>query len=83
MIPLIKENHFHILNLLISFIPQQRAIDVFCRDVKRLCHSERKKDFVSESYLLTLGRLINMFAVLDALKNIKASIRNDYAAYRR
>ncbi|XP_033631530.1 cytoplasmic FMR1-interacting protein 1-like isoform X1 [Asterias rubens] len=62
---------------------QQRAIDVFCRDVKRLCHSERKKDFVSESYLLTLGRLINMFAVLDALKNIKASIRNDYAAYRR
>ena len=59
------------------------AIDVFCRDVKRLCHAEKKKDFVSEAYLLTLGRLINMFAVLDALKNIKASIKNDYAAYRR
>ncbi|XP_071846795.1 cytoplasmic FMR1-interacting protein 2-like isoform X2 [Apostichopus japonicus] len=62
---------------------QQRAIDVFCRDIKRLCHSERRKDFVSEAYLLTLGKLINMFAVLDALKNIKSSIRNDYAAYRR
>ncbi|KAJ8027992.1 Cytoplasmic FMR1-interacting protein 2 [Holothuria leucospilota] len=62
---------------------QQRAIDIFCRDIKRLCHSERRKDFVSEAYLLTLGKLINMFAVLDALKNIKSSIRNDYAAYRR
>ncbi|XP_041477036.1 cytoplasmic FMR1-interacting protein 1 homolog isoform X1 [Lytechinus variegatus] len=62
---------------------QQRAIDVFCRDVKRLSHAEKRKDFVSEAYLLTLGRLINMFAVLDALKNVKASIKNDYAAYRR
>lgn len=39
--------------------------------------------FVSESYLLTLGKFINMFAVLDELKNMKSSVKNDYATYRR
>jgi cytoplasmic FMR1 interacting protein len=38
---------------------------------------------VSEAYLLTLGKFINTFAELDQLKNMKASIRNDYSAYRR
>ena len=51
--------------------------------MKRLCHKEKKSDFVSEAYLLTLGKFINMFAVLDELKNMKASIKNDYSAYRR
>lgn len=39
--------------------------------------------FVSEAYLLTLGKFINMFAILDELKNIKSSVKNDYATYRR
>ncbi|KPM03538.1 hypothetical protein QR98_0019710 [Sarcoptes scabiei] len=39
--------------------------------------------FISESYLLTLGKFINMFAVLDELKNMKSSVKNDYATYRR
>ena len=51
--------------------------------VNRLCHTHRKNDFVSEAYLLTLGRFMNMFAVLDALKNIKASVKNDHSSYRR
>jgi hypothetical protein len=38
---------------------------------------------VSEAYLLTLGKFINMFAELDELKNMKSSVRNDYSAYRR
>jgi hypothetical protein len=38
---------------------------------------------VSEAYLLTLGKFINMFAVLDELKNMKSSVKNDYATYRR
>lgn len=62
---------------------QKRAIDLFCDEVKRLCHKEKRQDFVSEAYLLTLGKLINMFAELDELKNMKASVRNDYSAYRR
>ncbi|XGW28728.1 hypothetical protein V3C99_008485 [Haemonchus contortus] len=59
------------------------AISRFCEEVRRLCHIEKRKDFVSEAYLLTLGRFLNMFAVLDELKNMKASIKNDFSAFRR
>lgn len=51
--------------------------------MKRLCHKEKKNDFVSEAYLVTLGKFINMFAELDELKNMKSSVKNDYSAYRR
>ncbi len=37
-------------------------MDRFCSEVKRLSHEEKRKDFVSEAYLLTLGKFINMFA---------------------
>jgi len=59
------------------------CIERFSSEVKRLCHKEKRNDFVSEAYLLTLGKLINMFAVLDELKNMKSSVKNDYSAYRR
>uniref|UniRef100_UPI00358DFFAE cytoplasmic FMR1-interacting protein 2-like n=1 Tax=Myxine glutinosa TaxID=7769 RepID=UPI00358DFFAE len=62
---------------------QRKAIERFCEEVKRLCHAERRKDFVSEAYLLTLGKFINMFAVLDELKNMKSSVKNDHSAYKR
>ena len=48
-------------------------MESFCNEVKRLSHEEKRKDFVSEAYLLTLGKFINMFAVLDELKNMKSS----------
>lgn len=66
-----------------NYYYQRKAIDVFCNQVKRLCHQEKRKDFVSEAYLLTLGKFINMFAVLDELKNMKSSVKNDYSTYRR
>ncbi|KAM9585946.1 LOW QUALITY PROTEIN: cytoplasmic FMR1-interacting protein 1 [Trichechus inunguis] len=62
---------------------QRNAIERFCGEVRRLCHVERRKDFVSEAYLLTLGKFINMFAVLDELKNMKCSVKNDHSAYKR
>lgn len=62
---------------------QRKAIEKFSHEVKRLCHTEKRKDFVSEAYLLTLGKFINMFAVLDELKNMKSSVKNDYSTYRR
>lgn len=62
---------------------QRKAIERFCGEIKRLSHEEKRKDFVSEAYLLTLGKFINMFAVLDELKNMKSSVKNDYATYRR
>lgn len=60
-----------------------RAIEEFYEEVKRLCHQEKRKDFISQTHLLTLGKFINMFAVLDALKNMKACLSNDYAFYKR
>ena len=72
-----------LLYMLISFPSQRKAIERFCSEVKRLCHAERRKDFVSEAYLLTLGKFINMFAVLDELKNMKCSVKNDHSAYKR
>lgn len=61
----------------------RRAIQRFGSEVKRLSHNQKRNDFVSEAYLVTLGKFINMFAELDELKNMKAGIRNDYSAYRR
>lgn len=70
-----------------TFLPplsvQRNAIERFCGEVRRLCHAERRKDFVSEAYLITLGKFINMFAVLDELKNMKCSVKNDHSAYKR
>lgn len=76
---------------------QNRAIERMCEEVRRLCHVEKRKvgfltksekmanfqDFVSEAYLLTIGRFLNMFAILDELKNMKASIKNDFSTFRR
>ena len=56
--------HFNIINIHSCFVDkdtnnialQQRAcIGKFSEEVKRLCHKEKKNDFVSEAYLLTLG----------------------------
>ncbi|KAE9551006.1 hypothetical protein FO519_005792 [Halicephalobus sp. NKZ332] len=59
------------------------AIAKFCDEIGRLCHPEKRKDFISEAYLMILGKFMNMFAVLDELKNMKASIKNDFSTYRR
>lgn len=61
----------------------EKAITSFCAEVKRLCHPERRKDFVSETHLLAMGKIINMFAVLGSLKNMKACLNNDFAFYKR
>lgn len=64
------------------FIKKQ-AIERFKNEIKRLCQKERRKTLTSESYLLTLGRFLNMFAVVDSLKNMKCSVKNDYTYYKR
>ncbi|KAJ8297562.1 hypothetical protein KUTeg_024093 [Tegillarca granosa] len=79
-----QPNRAEIYNKIVEVLdPQIKAIERFGNEIKRLCHKEKQKDFVSEAYLLTLGKFINMFAELDELKNMKASVKNDYSAYRR
>lgn len=52
-------------------------------EVKRLAHKDQKNFFVNQAYLVTLGKMIKMFALLDEMKNMKASMKNDYSNYKR
>jgi len=61
----------------------QNASTRFSDEVRQLAHPEKRKAFISETYLLTLAKLINMFATLDSLKNMKACINNDLACNKR
>jgi cytoplasmic FMR1 interacting protein len=65
------------------YLDQTNSIHKFGEEIKRLCHPAKKNDFISEAYLLTIGKFINTFAELNELTNMKASVQNDYAAYRR
>eukprot|EP00051_Salpingoeca_urceolata_P004991 m.69469 g.69469 ORF g.69469 m.69469 type:complete len:1254 (+) comp13989_c0_seq2:242-4003(+) len=62
---------------------QNSAIDRFVAEIKKLAHPEKLKGFISQATKVTLGKLINMFAVLDALKNMKACLNNDFSFYKR
>ncbi len=73
----------HVSKLMQLMRFQAEAIIAFCTEMRRLCHPKKEKEFVSEAYLLTLGKFINMFAVLDELKNMKSSVKNDHSAFRR
>ena len=37
-----------------------QAIETFCSEVKSLCRDAKKDDFVSEPYLLTLGKVLSL-----------------------
>ncbi|CAH8541150.1 unnamed protein product [Dicrocoelium dendriticum] len=62
---------------------QDAASSRFAEEVKRLAHKEQKNFFVNQAYLVTLGKMLKMFALLDEMKNMKASMKNDYSNYRR
>ncbi|CAL8098785.1 unnamed protein product [Calicophoron daubneyi] len=55
----------------------------FVEEVKRLAHKDQKNFFVNQAYLITLGKMLRMFALLDEMKNMKASMKNDYSNYKR
>ena len=37
-----------------------QAIETFCSEIKSLCRDTKKDDFVSEPYLLTLGKVLSL-----------------------
>ena len=75
-----KVNNF----CLYIFIPQKKAVEMFYHEtLKLVSHTQKRRDFVSASYLLKIGCFLNMLAVLDALKNMKSSLSNDLSMYRR
>lgn len=69
---------------------QRDTIKVFCEHVKKLAvHFSGKKkkgeeDYSpSEAYIWCLIQLLDRFALLDALKNMKACLNNDFSFYKR
>ncbi|VDO71027.1 unnamed protein product [Schistosoma mattheei] len=73
----------HCLKLKQFMFFQDAAIRRFVEEVKRLAHKDQKNFFVNQAYLVTLGKMIKMFALLDEMKNMKASMKNDYSNYKR
>ena len=63
---------------------QKKAVETFYHEtLKLVSHTQKRRDFISECQLLKIGCFLNMLAVLDALKNMKASLSNDLSMYRR
>eukprot|EP01105_Mastigella_eilhardi_P007592 TRINITY_DN1906_c0_g1_i1.p1 TRINITY_DN1906_c0_g1~~TRINITY_DN1906_c0_g1_i1.p1 ORF type:complete len:1157 (+),score=386.18 TRINITY_DN1906_c0_g1_i1:74-3472(+) len=71
---------------------QRAAIKVFSDNVKRIIVEKKEKDskdktkeqnVVSEIYLLYLIRMLDLFALLDALKSMKGCLNNDFSFFKR
>jgi cytoplasmic FMR1 interacting protein len=67
---------------------QRDAIKVFCDHIKRLSTTIKDKKkveefIISESMIMHFIRMLDLFALLDALKNMKASLNNDFSFYKR
>lgn len=64
------------------FLFQDKAIRKFGEEIQNLANPNRLSGFISQTQKITLGRMIDMFAVLDSLKNM-SPLNNDYAMYSR
>ncbi|EGG14585.1 component of SCAR regulatory complex [Cavenderia fasciculata] len=65
---------------------QRDTIKIFCDYIKKLASTyDKKKETitVSESLVTYLVKLLDLFALLDALKNVKACLNNDFSFFKR
>jgi cytoplasmic FMR1 interacting protein len=67
---------------------QRDTIRIFCEHIKRLSTTikdkKRVEEFIiSETMIMYFIRMLDLFALLDALKNMKASLNNDFSHYKR
>ena len=65
----------HIDRLKEFYIFQGSAVQRFCQEIKKLSNPEKLKGFISETTKVTLLKMIDLFATLNALKNSKSSLR--------
>ena len=68
-----------------NFICQEKAIDFFVGKLRGLSRKEshHKSGFMNQMYMIMLGKMLKMFALLDEMKNMKASMKNDFSHYKR
>ena len=50
---------------------------------KIIIETEVIKGFIPQATKITLGKVLNMFLILDALKNMKACLNNDFSFWKR
>eukprot|EP01111_Echinosteliopsis_oligospora_P015952 TRINITY_DN6483_c0_g1_i1.p1 TRINITY_DN6483_c0_g1~~TRINITY_DN6483_c0_g1_i1.p1 ORF type:complete len:1368 (+),score=367.50 TRINITY_DN6483_c0_g1_i1:181-4284(+) len=71
---------------------QRDTIKVFCEYIKKLTvlMKEKEKDkkkgedlIISETMITYFIKMLDLFALLDALKNMKACLNNDFSFYKR
>lgn len=60
---------------------QLRATALFKDIIRRIV--EDKKRLWSEQFMLALINMLDLFALLDELKNMKSSLNNDFSTYKR
>lgn len=60
------------------------SVDLVLEVLKAINEARKKeKNFASEEFLYALAKTLNLFIVVDALKNMKSSLNNDNAMYKR
>jgi len=62
---------------------QKESVKTFCEYVKKLAGVSPEKKAVSETLMWYLIKLLDLFALMDALKNMKACLNNDFSFYKR
>jgi len=60
---------------------QRDAVKLFSEHVRRMAGAVQQ--VYSESFVHCLVRLLDLMAILDALKNMKACLNNDFSFYKR
>ncbi|KAG5457417.1 MAG: hypothetical protein BJ554DRAFT_2576 [Olpidium bornovanus] len=76
--------------LLKEEVTKMKRLKKFCDQISALvCRViegvalDQRENFASPEFLFTLGKVMNLFVVMDALKNMKASLNNDFSMYKR
>lgn len=62
------------------------AVKLFCEHVKSIAAQVSQKKHpktISEVYIFQLIKMLDLFAIMDALKNMKACLNNDFSFYKR
>ena len=62
---------------------QNESIAMFTEQVKLLSNGDKRNEIIPEGLIWCMIKLLDSFALLDALKNMKACLNNDFSCYKR
>jgi cytoplasmic FMR1 interacting protein len=87
----IYEKHFEVLEPEIRKLKDlmyftRDAVKLFCDHTKHIANlvsAKKKPKTISELYIHFLARMLDFFSTMDALKNMKACLNNDFSFFKR